>query len=86
MLKLLVWAAGAGGFSWAIFHFGYWHETAALAVLMAASVWIIGGAVVLSRAMKGARPTLESRAAEVAALKESAARAARARERAEPHT
>jgi len=79
MIKVLVWLAGAAGFLFAIFHFGYWKEAAALAVLAAAFVWIFGGAYLLGRGQGAPRAGWRQRAAEAAAMREVAAREQKAR-------
>jgi hypothetical protein len=42
-MRALVWLAGCVGFLYAIDRLDYWREAAALAVLVAAFCWIVGG-------------------------------------------
>lgn len=82
MIALLIWLAGAIGFLYAIDAFGFWREAIAFAVLAAAFFWIFGGGLIVSRVMRGARGNVRSRAADAAAMRQSAEHAQGERERA----
>ncbi len=56
MIRLLIWLAGDCFLIFAIDRYGYWRELAALSVVCAALLWILGGAFLISR--NGARSAI----------------------------
>lgn len=77
MFKLILWLVGAVGFLVAIARYGYWHEAAALAVLCAAFLWIVGGAAILARGKAAPGGGWLRKAQEQAELRRSAETAER---------
>jgi hypothetical protein len=68
--------AGSCGFGYIVVRYGFWHEAIAVIVLGAAAVWILGGAALLGRARHVSASRLAGRAADSAAMRAAAERAA----------
>jgi hypothetical protein len=74
MIRLLIWLAGAAGFLYAISHYGYWHEAVALAVLMAAMFWFVGGGIWAMRGSSGTALKPRRDTTDAAAMRAAVAR------------
>lgn len=79
MMRILVWMAGTCGLLLVIYRYGFWHEFAALAVVLAACVWILGGAFVISHGMPRAGVPFGQRPAKNSIFADAIAQAEKAR-------
>jgi len=80
MVRLLFWLAGDCLLIYAIDRYGYWRELAALSVVVAALLWILGGALILSRGGTRGNAAGGARAAKQSVFTDAIAAAEKARE------